>query len=367
MALRIHFTEIDLARTSVATRMNPLWELAASLHRLQSRRGRWAYAEWYLGARVAMREHGLEQALRTTLLPLYPRAAYFPDFLTPPRTPGDLDTGLDELLATPSRRVSQEMRLLDRVVGAPSWAHRLTELPERRALVGALRAYYHAVVAPYQDRIAARIEAERTVRCRGLMDGGVEGMLTGLGPTMQWRRPVLHVRYPAQDRDLYLDGRGIYLVPSYFCWDAPVSLADPQLPPVLYYPLLHEPPAPNKTQGGDCVGRSLTELLGRARAATLHASATGATTGEIARAADVSPSSASRHATALRNADLITSTRHGATVLHTLTPLGASMLRAATGAPHARTEPAHPDPRGGTTGNSGRSRLPQSHRQAPNR
>ena len=342
MALRIHFTEIDLARTRVATRIDPLWELAASLHRLQSRRGRWAYADWYRGARVAVHEQGLERALRTTLLPLYPRASYFPDFLTPPHTLGDLNAGLDELLATPPRRVGQEIALLDRAVGAPSWAPRLAELPERAELVRVLRAYYGAVVAPYQDRMAARVEAERTARCRGLMAGGVEGMLAGLGPTMQWRRPVLHVRYPAQERDLHLSGRGITLVPSYFCWDAPVSLADPELPPVLYYPLLHEQPVatgPLETAPAD---RPLTELLGRARAATLCATATGATTGEIARAADVSASSASRHATALRNAGLITTTRDGATVLHTLTPLGASMLRAATGAPAPETESVRP-------------------------
>ncbi|WP_234046510.1 helix-turn-helix domain-containing protein [Streptomyces adelaidensis] len=320
--------------------MDPLWELAASLHRLQSRRGRWAYAEWYRGARIAMREQKLERALRTTLLPLYPRAAYFPDFLTPPQTLGDLKGGLDELLTTAPRRVGEEIELLDQAVGAPSWARRLVESPERAALVQALRAYYGAVVAPYEDRMTARIEAERTARCRGLMDGGIEGMLAGLGPTMQWRRPVLHVRYPAQERDLHLNGRGITLVPSYFCWDAPVSLADPELSPVLYYPLLHEQPPPDAPLGGALADRSLTELLGRARAAAFRATANGATTGEIARAAHVSASSASRHATVLRDSGLITTIRHGAAVLHTLTPLGASVLRAATGAASAPAPPS---------------------------
>lgn len=340
MTLRIHFTEVDLARTRVATGVDPLWELAASLHRLQSRRGRWAYAEWYRGTRVTVRRHGLEKALRTTILPLYPRAAYFPDFLTPPQTLGSLEDGFEALLATPPGRVMEEVKLLDQAVGAPAWAGRLAELPERRALVGALRSYYDAVVAPCEDRMQARIEAERSARCRALMDGGVEGMLAGLSPTMQWRSPVLHVKYPVQDRDLYLNGRGLTLVPSYFCWDAPVSLADPELPPVLYYPLLHEPPAQQTGWGDGPVDGSLSELLGRARAATLRAAAAGATTGELARAVDVSASSASRHATALRNAGLLTSTRHGVTVLHTVTPLGASVLRAAARARVAGSETA---------------------------
>jgi DNA-binding transcriptional ArsR family regulator len=153
---------------------------------------------------------------------------------------------------------------------------------------------------------------------------------------------VLHVRYPALQRDLYLNGRGITLVPSYFCWDAPVSLADPELPPVLYYPLLHEQPEPTGPLGEALAERPLTELLGRARAAAFHATAAGATTGEMARAADVSASSASRHATALRNAGLITTTRQGPTVLHTLTPLGATLLRTATRTPASRAAAPHP-------------------------
>ncbi|MFF9484627.1 MarR family transcriptional regulator [Streptomyces sp. NPDC014676] len=73
----------------------------------------------------------------------------------------------------------------------------------------------------------------------------------------------------------------------------------------------------------------MSNLLGRARAIALHTASTGATTGEIARAAGVSASAASRHATALRDAGLVTTIRNGPTVLHTLTPTGASVLRAA--------------------------------------
>jgi len=346
MALRIHFTEVDLARTRVAKGPDPLWEVAASLHRLQSRQGRWAYADWYRTARGAVREQGLERPLRETLLRLYPRAAYFPDFLTPPQAlgggpGGSLDSGLEAILATEPRRVEEEMGLLlrRRAVGSPSGSScraELAELPERKALVSLLRAYHDTVIAPHGDRMEAQIEAERTARLRALLDGGVEGMLASLGPMMRWQRPVLHVTYPVEDRDLHLGGRGLILVPSYFCWGAPVSLADPGLPPVLCYAVLHEPPAPVGESLDVRAGKPLTDLLGRARAAALYAASAGATTGEIARIAGVSASSASRHATALRNAGLITTTRQGPTVLHTLTPVGASMLRAATGGPAGR-------------------------------
>ncbi|MEO3840367.1 MULTISPECIES: helix-turn-helix domain-containing protein [unclassified Streptomyces] len=334
--LRIHFRDADLARTRVAGAPDPLWEIAVSLHRLQTRKGRYAHAAWYRMARRMLHERGLERAVRDTLLPLYPRARYFPDFLTPGRAPGEAVTsfrdGAELLLAVPPGRVRGEVGRLARTVGAPAWARKLAETGERREFVRLLRAYYEAVVEPWSDHMQARLEAERAARVRELLHGGSEGMLAGLAPAMRWRAPVLEVRYPAGvDRDLRLDGRGLTLVPSYFAADAPVSLADPELPPVLWYPVHHRqapvPPGP-----GHPPEQRLAALLGRARAAVLHATAHGATTGELARATGVSASAASRHAGTLRDAGLITTVRDGGSVLHTLTPAGAAVLRASGGA-----------------------------------
>ncbi len=322
--LRIHFSEIDLVRTRVARRPDPLWEVAASLHRFQTRAGRWAYGEWYRAAGARIRESRLERTLRDVLLPLFPRAAYFPDFLTPSdRVDEGLDAGCDAIMSTPPRRVCHELEMLDRRVGAPAWVQRLTGLPERAELVTAIRSYYAAAVAPFTEVMCARIEAARSQCCRDLLDCGVDGMLAGLGPTMIWRPPVLEVSYSVDDRDLYLDGRGLRLVPSYFCWNNPVSLADPRLPPVLFYPLLHEPVTTAVRPA-----TPLAALLGRTRAMVLSAVAAGAgaTTGEIARVVGISAPSASKHAGVLRDAGLLTSSRLAAHVLHTLTPAGASLL-----------------------------------------
>lgn len=336
--LRIHFTDVDLARTRIGGSPNPLWEITTSLHRFQTRKGRWTYAEWHRATRGRLEERGLGRVLREILLPMFPRASYFPDFLTPAESVEGLDAGLEAVVATPPHRVLAEVAHLDRVVGAPSWAPRLAERETREELVRAIRAYHDAAIAPYGEQIQARLEAERAMRCRALLDGGVEGMLTDLGPAMRWRRSVLHVDFPCSDRDLYLNGRGLTLVPSYFCWHSPTTLADPRLPPVLVYPVHHETSAlrlgsPGTRGAGHVVGptdypAALTGLLGRARAGVLCAAAVGATNGEIARAVGISVSSASRYAAALRAAGLITSNRCGATVLHTLTPAGAAVLRA---------------------------------------
>ncbi|MFJ9559948.1 ArsR/SmtB family transcription factor [Streptomyces fuscichromogenes] len=323
--LRIRFTDADLARTRVVHEPDPLWEVGQSLHRFQTRQGRWAYAHWYRGTCQRLRESGQQRVLREMLVPLFRRGPYYPDFLNPAEASEGLEAGLEAVLATPPRRVLAELLTLAGVSGAPPWVPELVRPDGRRELVRALRDYHATAIAPYGEEIQARIDADRVIRCRALLDGGVEALLDGLGPDIHWRRPVLYVGHPTVDRDIRLDGRGLKLVPSYFCWQTPVPIADPAMDPVLVYPL-HQQPSPVQSAGA-----SLTSLLGRTRAIVLRAVAAGATTGELARVAGVSASSISQHTTVLRDAGLITSQRQAASVLHTLTPLGASMLRANLG------------------------------------
>ncbi|BDH03951.1 transcriptional regulator [Streptomyces seoulensis] len=318
--LRFHFSAEDLARTRVAAAPHPLWEIAASLHRFQTPAGRWAYAHWYRTARERLREAGLENAVRQILLPLYPRASYWPDFLTPLEGAAGLEAGLKAILATPPDRVTAELAALARVRRVPPHLARLPEKEGRDELVGVLRAYHRTVIEPHEEWMHESVHTERMRLARHLLDGGTEGLLGGLGPAVRWRHPRLEIgAYPAH-QDVRLEGRGLLLIPSYFCWKGPVSLADPALPPVLTYSLHHEPsrPAPGSP--------SLEVLLGRARATVLRATAAGATTTEAARRAGVTPATATHHTTALRDAGLITSHRHGNSVVHTLTLLGATML-----------------------------------------
>lgn len=341
--LRIHFTDADLARTRVAAGPDPLWEICASLHRFQTRQGRWAYADWYRTARDRLHAQHFTRTLRTFLLPLVPRAAYFPDFLTPREAADGLDSGLEAILAAPPGRVLAEVGILGRTSGAPAWAPRLAEPGMRKDLVRAMRTYYDTVIAPHGDQALARIEAERSARARSVLDHGTEGALRDLGPCLRWRRPVLHTVYP-EDRDLRLNGRGLLLIPSYFSWGNPVALAEPALEPVLFYSLSREP-HPSTLPGDLGSGAPLATLLGRTRATVLRAAAHGATTGELARFAGVSASSASQHATTLRDNGLIVSHRQASCVLHTLTPLGAALLRSSGEAarPHRHPRGARPE------------------------
>ncbi|MGH3746003.1 MAG: ArsR/SmtB family transcription factor [Micromonosporaceae bacterium] len=329
--LRIHFTRDDLARTRVAPGPDPLWEVTLSLARLQTRHGRLVFAPWQSEVRSALSRQGVDRLARSVLFPLLPRASYFPDFLTPAEGVDGFAAGVEAIQVTPRRRINMELRKLGRQRALPSWVRTLAAGDQQamKLLLHALGAYHRIAVDPYLPRAQAQFDADRAIRTRAMLHGGMEGMLASLQPIMRWRSPVLEVDSPLA-RDIHLDGNGLLLIPSYFCWGNPVPIADPGLPQVLVYPVTHDPhwltdrPAPTGAA-------QLAALIGATRAEVLHAVAAGATTGELAQRVGVTPAAVSQHTTVLRNAGLIVSQRRANTVLHTPTPLGSSLLNGASG------------------------------------
>ncbi|MBP2327818.1 DNA-binding transcriptional ArsR family regulator [Kibdelosporangium banguiense] len=314
--LRIHFSAGDLARTRVAEDPDPLWETVLSLHQLRETRREPVLNEWRRrrcarGARV----------LRM-LSPLMPSRGYFPDFLTPAEASGGLECGIDAVLATPRRQLRTELGLLSTHNRLPPWARQLAdgEVSILHRLGRALREYHASVLEPAWPDIASRIECDRRHRTETQSRLGTEEMLRTYAPVLRWQSPVLSADYPVE-RDVHLEGRGLLLVPSYFCRDTPVALLDEDLWPVLVYPARlprHEAPA--------APGARLAPLLGHSRAAVLQALLEPRTTSELARCAGVSLSSASEHASVLRRAGLIASTRERHRMHHTLTQLGSHLL-----------------------------------------
>jgi len=111
------------------------------------------------------------------------------------------------------------------------------------------------------------------------------------------------------------------LQPSFFCTERPITLIDPELPPVLVYPAAGTPLAESPE-----VSPRLVALLGRTRAECLVALASTRTTSELAAQVGTSIGTASKHATVLREAGLVTSARHRGAVRHYLTHLGSALL-----------------------------------------
>ena len=193
-------------------------------------------------------------------------------------------------------------------------------------LADTMRRYHAAAIAPHTEMIKQSVAADYAHRAHRLVTGGVDGLLASMRPLMRWQPPVLEVDYGV-DRDLHLDGRGLRLVPSYFCQRLPVSLADPELPPVLVYPVAQQfawSPATRRLA-------SLDKLLGATRGAVLRTIGSGATTTELARTVNVSLASVSRHTTVLRDAGLVRCDREGSAVLHTFTSLGRALVEAEQG------------------------------------
>lgn len=320
--LRFHFTSDDLARVRIAPGPDPMWEVLLSAHVVNQRSGALMFAPWR--DRVLS---GLHPAARM-LLRLTPPRGYSPDFLTPVSGIDDFGAGLDAVLSTPRQRLRKDLSLLTRGHRPHLWMRDLADgsAPALRGLGVAMRTYYEHAVGPYWSGIRAAVDLDRAARTRAWVEGGTEHALRTLHPSVRWEHPVLSVA-TAAERDVHLAGRGLLIIPSYFCVRAPITLADAELQPVLLYPIMHEHAGADRgfeipSDGG----RQLTALLGRTRAAVLRALRTGATTSEIAQRLEISPASASEHATVLRNAGLVASGRERNTVIHALTPLGQSLL-----------------------------------------
>ncbi|MFI9047761.1 hypothetical protein [Streptomyces sp. NPDC053427] len=242
--LRVHFTAQDLARTRVAEGADPLWETMLSLHALRAGRPDPALAAW---RRHAVR-HG-PGPLRT-LFPLVPQHGYFPDFLTPPAASAGVEPGLEAVMSTSRTRLRAELAVLAGQRPLPAWTRDIAagEPAALRHLARSLRTYHHRAIAPGWPVIAERVGMDRALRQHARGEAGAEAMLRTFGPAMRWRPPVLEVDYPVE-RELRLEGRGLVLVPSYFCRDTPVALADDALEPVLVYPVAGAATAPGNAEG----------------------------------------------------------------------------------------------------------------------
>lgn len=328
--LRIHFTTKDLARTHVAESPDPMWETVLSLQMLRARYGKVAFAEWRHRASGELTRHDLAGTVARMLAPLVPDSGYFPDFLTPPEGALGLDAGLDAVTTTDRGRVRRELETLEGRSGTPGWAWALAEGDrEAYGVLGRLLGGYHRhALRPHWATLRDRVGADRAERVRSLRTGGVGAMLDGFRPMMRWRPPVLEVDKRTVDADLHLQGRGLLLVPAYFCWHRPIALADASLPPVLVYPVRHDPRwlDPGTACDEPPAGSPLARLLGGTRASVLRATVTAPNTSEIARLLALSPASVSTHTAILRAAGLVASRRHANSMIHRATPLGSALL-----------------------------------------
>ena len=324
--LRIVFTPEDMTRVRVTENLDPMWEIVLSLHQMGARHSRSSsYRSWATWVRTVARDR--LAPVVAALYELAPPQLYFPDFLTPAPTSGSLEAGIDAMVHVPRARLGSELARANGTTDRSSWLAGVAagEPQQLRWLASALRTYHRHTLAPFQDRIVAQFEDHRRRVTDRLVGGGVQALLGGLARDIRWTPPILTARYPA-DLTLNLGGRGLTLVPSFFCQDAPVTLANTDLDPVLVYPIEPSSQWMQPVDVHDGSDRHLAALIGAPRAALLSALATPLGTTRLAARTGLSLSSASEHTAILRNSGLVTSTRNGRHVVHRLTSLGQHML-----------------------------------------
>lgn len=323
--LRIYFSRDDVARTRVAPGADPVWELILSLHSIRARKRDRdpMLAGWRRDVATVLRDRQRAEYVRM-LFALNPPQGYFPDFLTPFASRAGINAALDAIRSTPAGQLRRDLTLLASSNRLPASVTTLArgETAALRHLTDSMETYRSLAIAPYWNRIESAVEADRSVRARAMLADGADGLLASLRPAMRWDGRVLEVLHYPVSRELHLDGRGLLLVPAFFCARTPVTLVDPDLPPVLVYPVerlggFNQQPGRQK---------ALAALLGSTRARVLEVVGDGCSTSEIARRLDISPAAASQHTAVLREGNLLVSRRDGSTMLHTLTPLGRAML-----------------------------------------
>ena len=324
--LRIHFTAEDQGRLRLATATDWMWEVVLSLHLLQSGEPDLVFDPWR--RRLAGFLSPELKVVVAFLNVINPKARYFPDFLTPVTGTGEIAVGIDAVRCTPRTQFPvQFARLAHTRVLPPRVRSLATGDKDAVAHVcRALRTYYDAAIAPFRQLIDLRLAEVRHEYARIAATRGSEALLRSLGSGCDWQPPLLLTRYP-HDRDVHLGGRGLLLIPSFYCVRQPVTLFDPDLPPVLVLPIRHDPRWLSGSGRCTASGETLSDLLGDTRARILDLAGNDAlATGAIAGKLRISAQTISYHTKILRDAGLITSSRQGASVVHHLTDMGVALL-----------------------------------------
>jgi DNA-binding transcriptional ArsR family regulator len=323
--IRFEFGVEDLARARFA--ISPMLELVSGLRVIRDPGHAAMHVPWVRAAVPIARRLRL-----ATVFALAPPTGFVPDFLTPPPTSPvvSFEDELERVRRTDAEQIRADVRA---ALAGRRPSGRVRELLDDpvaglAALTDALERFWHEALADHWPRIRALLEADIAHRAQRLTTGGPVDLFADLHPDVTWIGGHLEVAVPWAG-EVDLRGRSLVLVPSALHWWRPACIVDAPWQPTLVYParglaLLWQ--ASRRVDG------ALGAVVGRTRATLLAALDAPRSTTELASALGLSAGGVSAHLTALRNAGLVSSTRHGHSVLYARTPIADQLLTPQEGA-----------------------------------
>jgi DNA-binding transcriptional ArsR family regulator len=310
---------MDLAEVRFA--ISPLNEVTLSLRALREP-GRYPLHLPWLHQTAEIRA-GLDLEM---LLALTNPSLWTPDFLNPrPRSPlTDIDEELALVARTPAAVVRRHLAEVH-PTGLPDPLSGRSDRVLGR-IVAALADYWEGCFVPWWPRMRAVLEADVVHRGRVMAREGLAAMFADISDRLRLVDNVLEVvlHHPISYRRSTA-GEGLTLVPSLFprAVSAPVTANEP--PFVMYgargVATLWEPEPATRPL-------ALARLVGDVRAHLMAMLESPASSTELAVRLGVTTSAVNQHLRTLRAAGLLTSARHGRSVLYLRSDLGDRLVSA---------------------------------------
>lgn len=342
--MQILFTDDDLARVRLSPTMDPFEEIQTAAHNPVRRKDP-VFGDWVTetAARLGRLAPAVINDLRSPLVQ-FTGLGIKPDGSIP------FEHQLEHALAQPTSRWRAHTAEVH-WYGFPIDADLSDGKPAAiDALGDSLNIFHDTAIAPHWTALSDAAAAAASTWSRIMSRFGVEGLFQRLHQNARWVPPVLKFERPrtpcppgcghtvveaeadrTSGRNFRVSERGLTIVPSVFrtmcvAW----VVIDPERGPAAEVLTVPIPATWDLFADRRFDPRSdpLAQLLGPTRSWVLRTCCDDeVTTSGLARALGISASSASEHASALRAAGLITSSRQRNRVLHSSTPLGLALLR----------------------------------------
>jgi DNA-binding transcriptional ArsR family regulator len=324
--LTLELSVIDLLRCRFA--ISAVGEVIEAAGAIADPAARAAHGAWLAENRGALRRIAEAHDLRP-LIALMRAGRDVPDFLRPtPGGPvGEIEAELEQVRATPARRVRAEIGRslhgrpaipvdVERALLSDGAAVRLADL---------LDAMWTRLLLPWWPQIRACLERDILYHSRVLAGHGLAAVLAEVAPTvaLEGRQLVAHLD-GSDAREL--DAVGMLLVPSTFVRPRTATVHSPQGGPLtVRYPargtgLVWSPSSCDRHT-------ELRRLIGTTRARVLEALDEPTHTTALACQLRRSPGNIADHLAVLKRSGIVANARVGAHVIYSRTSLGDALLQ----------------------------------------